>query len=128
MLQSVDGGALVAGRIRHPEPLPTPEKFEPCDDAADLSFRCESAWGGQRLLGTEGVSVVLFNGGYPLMDVALKVSGEDKTGREVCLVDYALKDLPRGRELTIEVPSYEFPEPVHTLRLSLVSAEFRLDT
>ena len=119
---------MVAGRIRHPEPLPTPEKFEPCDDAADLSFRCESAWGGQRLLGTEGVSVVLFNGGYPLMDVALKVSGEDKTGREVCLVDYALKDLPRGRELTIEVPSYEFPEPVHTLRLSLVSAEFRLDT
>ena len=94
----------------------------------DLYFSYESAWGGQRLLGTEGVSVALFNGGYALVDVALKVSGEDKTGREVCVVDHVLKDLPRGRELDIEVPSYEFPGPVHTLRLSLMSAEFRLDS
>lgn len=128
MLESLDGGPLVAGRMRHPEPLPAPEGFEPCADAVDVYFRCESAWGGARLLGTEGVSATLFNGGYPLEDVVLMVRGTDDCDREVFVVEHTVNQLPRGRELAIEIPSYEFPGPVHAVRLSLVAAEFTLDT
>ena len=80
------------------------------------------------MLGTEGVSATLFNGGYPLEDVVLMVRGTDDCDREVFVVEHTVDQLPRGRELAIEIPSYEFPGPVHAIRLSLVSAEFTLDT
>ncbi len=128
VLESADGGPLAPGRIRHPEPLPAPEGFAPCADAVDLYFRCESAWGGARLLGTEGVSVILFNGGYPLGDVVLNVRGEDPTGRELFATEHPVGELPRGKEVTLEIPSYELPDPVHAVSIALVSAEFTLDT
>ncbi len=128
MLESADGGPLVPGRIRHPDPLPVPEGFAPCADAVDLYFRCESAWGGARLLGTEGVSVILFNGGYPLSDVVLNVRGEDQNGRELFATEHPTGELPRGKDMMLEIPSYELPDPVHAVRLALVSAEFAPDT
>ena len=127
LLESADGGPLGPGSVRHPDPLPVPEGFEPCDDTVNLHFRWESAWGGTRLLGTEGMAVALFNGGYPLQTVVLAIRGADKTGRELFALEHPVDEAPRGREVSIEVPSYELPGPVHKVRVSLVSAEFGTD-
>jgi hypothetical protein len=35
--------------------------------------------------------------------------------------------LPRGREVTTEVPSYELPGPMHGIQVTLMSAEFGAD-
>jgi hypothetical protein len=124
LLESSAGVPLRPGRLSHPNPLPAPDGFQPCAEAENLHFRWESAWGGSMLAGTESISVVLFNGGYPLEAVELQVSGCDGSGRQVLVVEYPVEELPRGREVKVEVPSYELPAPVKELALSLVSAEF----
>ncbi len=122
------GGSLVPGRVRHPEALPAPEGFSPCGDAANLYFRWESAWGGSPLLGTESLRVTLFNGGYPLSAVVLRLEGRDGTGAEVFAIEHTAEQLSRGQEMNIEIPSYEIPAPAQELAVSLISAAFDKDT
>jgi hypothetical protein len=117
-------GSCEAGRIRHPQPLTPAEGFEPCQQAADLYFRREAAWGGQPLLGTESVGVILFNAGYPLQEVVLELRGEDEKGKRLFAVEQTVELLPRGEEVGVEVPSYELPAPLRALSVSLLSAEF----
>ncbi len=103
--------------------------FEPCRDAADLFFRWGAAWGGTLLLGTEGLGITLFNGGYPLCNVDFDVVGQNDAGREVFRVQTSLPELPRGVETMAEIPSYELPdEAASRLIVSLASAEFGLET
>ena len=127
LLESMDGGPLVAGRMRHPEPLSAPDGFLPCGLAANLFFHTESAWGGKRLLGTEGLTVTLFNGGYALEDVVLEVRGEDQSGQDRFVLHHRAGALPRGQRVASEVPSYELAEPVRAIRVSLASAEYASD-
>lgn len=127
-LEAAPGQALVAGRVCHPCPLAPPDGFEPVQEAADLFFRCESAWGGERLIGTESIGVILFNGGYPLAEVALKVCGQDEAGAELFAENHEVDALPRGKEVKIEVPSYELPAPTRRLAVCLISAEFGPDS
>ena len=124
LLESAAGETLRPGRISHPNPLPAPDGFEPCREAESLYFRWESAWGGAMLAGTESICLVLFNGGYPLKSVGLQVAGRDGSGREVLALEHPVEELPRGRQVQVEIPSYELPAPVRELNVSLVSAEF----
>jgi hypothetical protein len=117
-------GTLTAGRIRHPDPLAAPEGFAPCDHAANLYYRWESAWGGRTFLGTESIAVTLFNGGYPLQHAVFAVQGRDESGRQLFASDHTADELPRGQEVRIEVPSYELPAAPRELTVSLVAAEF----
>jgi hypothetical protein len=121
-------GTRRAGRIRHPQPVPVPDGCVPCRDAADLYYRSESSLGGQTLLGTEGVNILVFNSGYPLREVVFGVRGEGKDGRELFAVERTVTELPQGKEVALEIPSYELPAPLGMLRVSLVSAEFRADS
>jgi len=112
------------GRVPHPHPQPVPPDFVPVADAAQLYFRWESALGGQQLIGTEGVSVRLFNGGYGLRDVELIVSGEGRDGVELFRVEQVVEELPAGATVSFEVPSYQVPAPMRVLRVALKSAAF----
>jgi hypothetical protein len=114
----------VPGQIRHPEPLPAPEGFEPIRKAADLYHYSESAWGGRRLLGTENIGFRVFNAGYPLRDVTLSIRGEDDGGSQIFAVEHTVEELPRGEQVTLEVASYEIPAEPKRLTVTLVSAEF----
>jgi hypothetical protein len=76
------------------------------------------------LIGTEGVNVVLFNAGYPLSEVALQVRGEGKDGRELFTIDRAVAELPRARDVSVEIPSYELPSSLGAVKVTLLSAEF----
>jgi hypothetical protein len=91
------------------------------DGVPDVFFRWEAAWGGAMLLGTETIAVILFNGGYPLEDVVLKVCGLDPGGHEVFATEHALAALPRGTHVTVEVPSYELSAPASDLAVLLES-------
>lgn len=122
------GGSLAPGRVRHPDALPAPAGFRPCGDAANLYFRWESAWGGSTLLGTESIAVTLFNGGYALEAVVLTLEGRDETGGQLFAVEHTVEDLPAGKQVNVEIPSYEIPAPAKELMVSLVSAEFAADT
>ena len=124
LLEQGVSGPLRVGLLKHPSPLAAPEDFEPCGDAEHLYFRWESAWGGSMLSGTESIAVVLFNGGYPLESVALKVIGRDNADQEVFGAEHKVQSLPRGREVKLEVPSYELPAPVRELSVSLITGEF----
>ena len=121
------GGPVRGGRLRHPYPEPPPAGFEPCADAVELYWRSESSFGGQRLIGTEGIGVKLFNGGYPLKEATFLIRGQDRNGREVFAGEFDARVLPRGREVTIEVPSYELPDSIRSVRVSLKSAAFAVE-
>lgn len=118
------GERATGGRLRHPYPEPPPSGFEPVGDAVELYWRSESSFGGQRLIGTEGIGVRLFNGGFPLKEATFVVCGQDKEGRDVFTSEFAMALLPRGREVTLEVPSYELPDSIRTVRVKLKSAGF----
>jgi hypothetical protein len=117
-------GSRGAGRVRHPRPTTVPRDYRPCDRAADLYYRTESSLGGQTLIATEGVNVLAFNGGYPLREVVLEVRGEGDAGRELFSVQRTVTELPQGKEVAVEIPSYELPAPLRTLTVRLVSAEY----
>jgi hypothetical protein len=123
-LKGADGELLAPGLVPHPEPLPAPAGLEPCAEAVNLFFRWESAWGGAMLAGTESVGIALFNGGYALASAAFRIRGEDAQGREIFSVEREAALLPRGKETGLEVPSYEMPNPVHRVYVSLTRAEF----
>jgi hypothetical protein len=117
-------GSRRAGRVRHPRPTTVPRDYQPCEGAAELYYHSESSLGGQTLIATEGVNVLVFNSGYPLREVVLTLRGEGDGGRELFRVERTVRELPQGREVAVEIPSYELPAPLRKLAVSLVSAEF----
>lgn len=98
--------------------------MESCEQAADLYWRLESAFGGEPLIGTESLAVVMVNGGYALRNAVLQVDGVDSAGHAVFALQKEAPELPRGAEVRIEIASYEISEPVAKVRVSLVSAEY----
>lgn len=118
-------GPATVGRAPHPSPAPVPEGYRRCGQATDLYYRVGSAWGGERLLGTENIGIYLFNAGYPLQEVRLRVDGLDAGGKAVFSVEPAVERLPPGEVVWIEIPSYEIAEPAEELRVTLVSAEYQ---
>lgn len=117
-------GVLGAGRAPHPDPLPCPDGFGPLLQAAHLYFRWEATGGGTPLLGTEPLALSLFNGGYELRQVVLRVCGTDRKGQPVFQLDREIEEWPRGQLVPLEIPSYELPDRVHGLHVELISAEF----
>lgn len=117
-------GTRPAGRIRHPRPTTVPDGYEPCRDAADLYYRSESSLGGEVLIDTEGVNVIVFNSGYPLREIVLEVRGEGKDGQELFTVERTVEELSQGKEVSLEIPSYELAAPLGAVKVSLLSAEF----
>lgn len=122
--RSLDASASSAGRASHPNPIKPPAGFGPVERAADLHYRLESVSGGPTLIGTESISVVLWNAGYALRDVVIRVNGRDAAGHVAVDVEKSAMIVARGEEVRIEVPSYDIGSPVKDLRVSLVSAEF----
>ena len=76
------------------------------------------------LLGTETIAVVFFNGGYSLEDAVLRVRGLDANNKCVFNLDMPEIRLPRGVEVTIEIPSYEVSQPASSLDVELRSGRF----
>lgn len=117
-------GTRRAGRVRDANPLAPPPGFVPVEGAANLSYGWESAFGGEPLLGTEGVQITIFNAGYSLQDVRLEVRGEGRDGVEVFAIEHDLPDLRRGARAEFEVGSYMIQSPLRVVRVALISAEF----
>ena len=89
-----------------------------------MFFHTEASGGGSVLLGTEGFDVTVFNGGYPLASVVLKVDGRSADEQPLFSVELSSERLPRGEQVILEVPSYEISEPASDLSVALVSAEY----
>jgi hypothetical protein len=121
-------GFLGAGRLGHPQPLPAPEGFAPLGGAADLFFQWEAAWGGGVPLGTEALAIKLFNAGYPLAQVVLRIRGAADGGEMPLDVTREVAEWPRGQVLTLEIASWELPGPACGLSVGLVAAEFGPDS
>jgi len=117
-------GVLGAGRAPHPEPLTPPDGCQEIEAARDLYFRWHAVGGGVPLLGTEPLVVKVFNGGYDLRAVLLRISGTGSAGLVLLAAQREIEDWPRGATVALEIPSYELPDPVQTLTVELVQAEF----
>lgn len=117
-------GTHRAGRVRHPRPAAVPAGMVPVEQAAQLYAAWESALGGPALIGTEGLRVTVFNAGYALEDVTLRVTGCGRDSQTAFSQDCEIADLPHGGQVQIEIPSYDLAEPVRTLRVVLVAAGF----
>lgn len=118
------GGAAVAGRVGAPDPRPAPAGFNACDDAVQLYFRVESAYGGQPLIGTEGLKIDLFNAGYGIAEIELELFAQDAGGTKLFSRRCSVDALPSGETRAVELPSYELPSPIADIRVRLVSAAF----
>ena len=118
------GGVLGAGRAPHPAPLTAPQGFAEVASAAHLHFASEAVGGGAPLLSTEPLLLKLFNGGYDLVEVVVRVCSVDRGGRELAAAEHEVRALPRGGQVAVEVPSYELPDRVRALKVELVKAEF----
>lgn len=122
-------GSHGAGRVAHPHPLDVSPDYDRCEGAADLFYRVESSLGGQALLDTEGASIFVYNRGYGLREVELEIIGLGDLGGgrgkgPLLKLDRAIDSLPQGRELRLEVPSYEIATPIQELIVTLAAAEF----
>lgn len=120
-------GLLGAGRVPHPAPLSPPGGCEAVSGAAGLFFCWQPVGGGKPLLGTEPLIVNVFNGGYALANVVLRIRGSDRRGRNLIELDREIETCPRGRSSSLEIPSYELPGPVDRLVVEFVQAEFSAD-
>jgi hypothetical protein len=123
-LQAPDGRAATAGRLPHPDPLKPPGAAFPIQDSRDLFFCCEVVGGGKQLLGTEPVVITVFNGGYGLTSVALRVRGLGEDGQPLFAIVRDIETLLRGQSVELEIPSYELPGPVQSLHVDFLRAEF----
>ena len=123
-LETSPEGILGAGRAPTADPLPRPDGFQPIQQAANLYFRWEATGGGTPLLGTESLALEVFNGGYDLVRVVLRVCGSDRIGEPLCTVQREIEEWPRGRLAQLEIPSYELPDRVQALNVELITAEF----
>ena len=126
-LEVGSGGVLGAGRAPHPQPLSPPDGSQPIGNAANLHFTWGAAGGGAPLLGTESLVLTVFNAGYGLAEVALRVRGTGDGERTVFEVARELEDWPRGASARLEIPSYEMPDRVRAVSAELVQAEFGTD-
>ena len=124
LMESVAGAMLSAGRTRHPDPLAPTEAAVPVVGAAHLYYRWQPVGGGTPLLGTEPLVLTVFNGGYSLGEVVLRVRGEDRAGQPLFAIHREIETVLRGQSVDVEIPSYELPGPVQALHVELVSAEF----
>lgn len=120
----LDASPRTVGRVSHPSPAVVPEGYRKCGLAADLYYRVGSVWGGSRLLGTENLGISIFNAGYGLADVELRVEGLSRHGDPVFDFRQKLSTLPRRAEVSFEVPSYEITEPPAEVRVDLASAAY----
>jgi hypothetical protein len=118
------GGMLGAGQAPHPEPLAPPDGFLPVGWATNLYYCSEAAGGGPPLLGTEALELSVFNGGYSLAQVVLRVSGEGESGQPSFVVNRDIEEWRRGEMTRLEIPSYELPGPVAAVNVEFVQAEF----
>lgn len=126
-LTSSLNGTNEPGKIRHPQPLPAPAGFAPVTDAADLFYKLESAWGGQRVLDTENIGLLIFNAGYPLREVTIRATAESVSDAKPFAAEYAIAELTRGKSVRLEISSWEMPDSVKTPAIRLGSAEFGMD-
>lgn len=110
------------GRTPHPQPLPPLSEFVPCLDACDLYVKWRQGEGSA--LGVEPVTVDVFNAGYELRSVALRLVGVDSEGRMLPGVEQMISDLPRGATVRIEIPTYEVSVEISRLIVSLALAEW----
>lgn len=124
MSLSEDALLLRPGQVRDPSAAAAPGGYRPVRDAANLSYRLESAWGGRRVLGTENVGLVLRNDGYALRDIVLRLRLLDARGAELRRLEQTLRELDRGQEAHAEIPSYDLPDAMHEVEIDLISAEF----
>jgi hypothetical protein len=126
LLAQGDTGLLGAGNGPHPEPLAPPDGFEPIQNSENLHYSWSATSGGERLLGTEPVAVRIWNGGYDLAEVALRIRGLEQSGLEIFRAERAVTSWPRGSEVKLEIASWEIPDPVHALHVELLRAQFAL--
>lgn len=117
-------GLLGAGQAPHPEPLDPPPGSAPVAAAAGLHSRWQASGGGKMLLGTEPLTLELFNGGYDLAEVVVRVTVRDAAGRELCVLEREIATLARGAAVALEIASYDLPGPVRALEVTLLRAEF----
>ena len=117
-------GVLGAGQAPHPEPLSPPDGFQPIQRAANLYFCAEAAGGGRPLLGTEALELSVFNGGYSLVLVVLRVTGAGESGQPLFAVTREIDDWRRGVMTRLEIPSYELPGPVAAVSVEFMEAGF----
>ncbi|QDV90481.1 hypothetical protein RAS2_15600 [Phycisphaerae bacterium RAS2] len=96
--------------------------WQACDNAADVQYRWGSAWGGPRLLGTENIEVAIVNRGRPLRSVVLEVRGRSANGLPPVRMFQEIEELPPNREVRFELASYEMPDEIEELSLSIVSS------
>ena len=112
------------GRIPHPAPLPAPQGFVPCADACHAYFHWESAIGGGEPIGTEGVTIELFNAGFGLRDVELALVGFGRDAAPIFTMEETLDEWPRGGRRKLDVASYQLAEPVRVVQVRLRKAAF----
>ncbi len=113
-----------AGRVAEPGALPVPAGYLPVGEASDLHYAWTGAWGAQRLIGTEPITLRVFNAGYPLQSVRLRASGTAAGGSAVYQREFEIESLGKGETWTAEIPSYEIAEPLIELAVGLVDATF----
>lgn len=123
-LERTATGLAGAGRVQHPDPLPPPQGTQPVDGAPDLFFRWEADSGGSPLLGTEPLRLIAFNAGYNLELVVLQIRGLGRDGAAVFTIAREIDLWNRGDTATLDIPSWELPDPVQTIRVALVQAGF----
>lgn len=126
-LEGIRSGAARPGCIPHPAPLTPPPGSRPCTGCVDLYVRWEAAWGAPLLTGAEPLRVHLFNAGYPLMHLVLRLRGADTAGQALFDRLETIRGLPRGAEETIEVSSYDLPRTLTGLEVHLDDADFGPD-
>lgn len=122
--QPLGDSPATVGRVSHPNPISTPDGYRRVNSSADLYFQVGSAWGGRRLLATENLGLTFFNAGFSLKEVEISVDGYDKSGGRLFELPRAVESLDRGERLSIEVPSYDIPEPPHEVDVRLVEAKY----
>lgn len=76
------------------------------------------------MIGTEPLAVEIFNRGYDLAAILLRLRVCDQSGVLILEVDRSIDVLRRGMTTTIEVHSYELSRPVGRIDVSLLSADF----
>jgi hypothetical protein len=116
-------GVESAVRLAHPSPLPAPPGFQPCEDGAGLFVCVRHAWGGEALLSTEPLIVHVFNAGYDVRDVKLRIAGVGKDGHEAFAIEREIASLPRGEERQLELASWEL-SPAERLTVKMTGASF----
>jgi len=121
---NLGSGIEKPGRIPRPDPAEVPAGMTPCEDAAQLYYAWESSSGGERLSAAEAISVTVFNAGYALRDLELRVRGLGRDNSIVFDKCEEVAEIGHGMRAEFEVASYLIAEPMRVLKVALVSAGF----